>query len=189
MKRMNTQLCLLTTALLFAGCGGSDVDSEQTKRPEPTLSVEDWTFERVGVSGLRALIEQNASEGKITVIDCWATWCTSCVAMFPKLHKAMDERGDKVRLVSLCYDEGDEYVAQAKQYLTDQHATSNARIVDPAAKDDLAGVLSEEWGGAALPAVFVFNAEGELVYELLETRGGVSDWVAEIVGAVDKAAD
>lgn len=139
-----------------------------------------------GLSNLRALA---ASQDKVLVIDCWATWCGSCVQMFPVLHQAMKERGDEVMLISLSYDEGDDTIRQAAKFLTRQRAWANAYLAKPGsdAKDEIAKTLSDEWDSGALPAVFVYGTDGKPVYEMTETRGEVGDWVAAIAKAVDGA--
>ena len=171
---------VLTAALLLLpGCG----EAEQVTGPEireiPVVDAD-------AVTELR---KQAAAEGKVLVIDCWATWCSSCVAMFPKLHEAMQERGDDVMLVTLNYDEGADAVKKAGAFLTEQHAWDNAYITAEGfdAKDAITTALSDTWDGGALPAVFVYKPDGSSAYEMLETRGEVQDWVAGIASAVDEA--
>ncbi len=187
---------LLAVCLPLSGCddcavppgpGDHDVPADRVvELPEPPA---DWTLPAVDAEGFAALREQAAAEGQVLVVDTWATWCTSCLAMFPKLHAAMAERGDNVRLVSLCFDEGEDSVAQAERFLIDRHAWQDAVIADPDAKDAIAESVGGAWDGGVLPAVFVFGKDGKLAYEMTETRGEVDDWVAAIAAAVDGAVE
>lgn len=139
---------------------------------------------------LAALRQEAADQDKVLVIDFWATWCVSCVQMFPKLHTAMHEgeRHDKVMLVSVTQDAG-AAVAQALKYVNDQKAGHGAYVQDEDSLDAVAGAIGQDgWGGGALPAVFVFDTDGNLAHAMTETRGEVDDWVAEIAAAADAAA-
>lgn len=199
-------LTLLSAALLFTGCGDESSDptadpasadnpatqagqAEQAETGEPA----EQTFEVLDAAGIKALREQAADRDQVLVIDVWATWCPSCVAMFPKLHAAMDERGDKVKLVSLCYDEnspnGPDFVAKAKEFITAHHAWDGAYLAASGdAKQDLPAAMGGSWDDGVLPAVFVYGPDGALVHEMLETEGDVDQWVAGIGSAVDRAA-
>ena len=192
-------IALLSITLAMTGCGDGNAPAGDGAAPPVTDAKDhpappaDWSLPVLDTESFAALRKQTAEDGKVLVIDCWATWCGSCVAMFPKLHEAMEARGDKVVLVSLSYDEnaddGEDYIARAEKFLIKQHAWEHAYVADPASKDAIAESASEEWGGGALPAVFVFGTDGKLAYEMLETRGEVEDWVAEIAAAVDKASE
>ncbi|WP_257670784.1 TlpA family protein disulfide reductase [Parapedobacter tibetensis] len=40
-----------------------------------------------------------SDHGKAVLIDFWSTWCSSCIAAFPKLQKLQEEFGDKLLIV------------------------------------------------------------------------------------------
>ncbi len=185
-------LALLLSALSFTGCGEGDTPAQPGGATDHPAPPSDWSMPVLDTDAFARLREEAAAAGQVLVVDCWATWCSSCVAMFPQLHEAMAQRGEKVRLVSLCYDEntndGEDYLAKARAFVIDQHAWKNAYLVDPASKQAIGRSLSEDFGGA-LPAVFVLGKDGQLVFAMLETRGEVADWVADIAKAVDAAGD
>lgn len=168
-----------------AAMGPADAGPVQAKPPAAML--EDATIDAQGLTALRA---QAKAAGQVLVIDCWATWCDSCVVMFPLLHQAMKERGDKVRLVSLCFDEGQAYLEKAGVFLTEQKAWEDAYLVKAGgdAKDALAAATgSDAFVPSVLPAVLVYSPDGALVFELLQTSGEPADWVQRVGAAVDGA--
>lgn len=211
--RITPWLVLLLTAALLTGCGESGTDADQPAPPDsnqaalpddeatpddtPGLSIAE--NEDVGVftqeipvvnaGTIKALRKQAALQKKVLVVDCWATWCPSCVAMFPHLHKAMKERGDEVTLISLTFDEASEDIEQAKAFLTKHDAWENAYQATPGSdeKGAIAKALSDNWDGGALPAIFIYKPDGTTAHEMLETRGDLQDWVNEITSAVDEA--
>ena len=169
-------------ALLLTGCG-------EAKQADVATGPEVRSIPVADAEAITLLRKEAADAGKVLVIDCWATWCPSCVVMFPHLHKAIKERGDGVLLVSLTFDEGEAATQQAGEFLTRQDAWDNAyRAAEGSdATAAIAQALSDDWGGNILPAVFVYRPDGTTAYELLETRGEVQDWVDGIAGAVDSA--
>lgn len=177
-----TIVLLLTTALLLAGCQ-EEAQNQPTVPETPYIPVLD-------AEGIAELRKQASDADKVLVIDCWATWCSSCVAMFPHLHEEIKKRGDGAILASLSFDEGgDEMLHQVAAFLDKQDAWNHAyRAAEGSdAKDAIVKALSGNWDGGALPAVFVYKPDGTTAYELLETRGEVQDWVDEITQAVDQA--
>ncbi|MEM6260116.1 MAG: thioredoxin domain-containing protein [Planctomycetota bacterium] len=178
-KPISILVCLLSAALLQPGC-----DEEEAVETDPEPTMEITVLDAEGITKLR---EQVVADGKVLVIDCWATWCGSCVEMFPHLHKAIKERGAGVVLASLSYDEGEASVVKAGAFLTEQGAWDNAYIATEGsdARDAIAKALSPNWDGGALPAVFVYAPDGSVALEFTETRGDVQDWVKKITSAVD----
>lgn len=191
-------VALLVVALLLPGCGEETAPTPAGTTQEKGLSSglttyadQTRTVKLVDAADITALREQAAEAGKVLVIDCWATWCGSCVAMFPHLHKAMKERGDGVMLASLCFDEGQDIktLTAVRDFLEKHDAWDNAyqAAAGSDATDAIAKALSDNWSGTILPAVFVYRPDGTTAYELLETRGEVQDWVDAIAQAVDRS--
>jgi thiol-disulfide isomerase/thioredoxin len=61
-------------------------------------------------------ISSEILEGKIYLVDFWATWCPPCVEALPELqeiHKEFGERG--FNIVSLSFDASDERVRNFRQ--------------------------------------------------------------------------
>ena len=48
------------------------------------------------------------SEGKVTLVNIWATWCIPCRAEMPAIEKLYQELGPKgLRVIAISIDEGD----------------------------------------------------------------------------------
>lgn len=191
MNRSFSHNALLFCVMLLVGCAESDTP-ETAPSQSGVVPPAGWELVEIDAEAFTALREQAKADGVVLVVDGWATWCDSCVAMFPLLHQEIKAKGDKVRLVSLCFDEGDDYIAKAMAYLITQQAWQDAYLAAPGAdaKETLAEATStqEGWGGGVLPAVFVYRPDGTLAYEMLQTEGNPKDWVQQIGAAVDRAS-
>jgi thiol-disulfide isomerase/thioredoxin len=65
----------------------------------PDLDVSNW------ING--EMIPEDL-EGKIVVLDFWATWCGPCLASIPKNNALAQKYGDDVVLIGVCHDRGAE---------------------------------------------------------------------------------
>lgn len=47
-------------------------------------------------------------KGKLLILDFWATWCSPCVAMIPKMDSLQKAFGDKIQFLSVTYQKDNE---------------------------------------------------------------------------------
>ncbi len=143
-----------------------ETETPQIEETEPGKEAPDFTVEMVD-GGEKSLSDY---EGKVLVIDFWATWCKSCVKELPdyqKLYESWDH--EKVAYLGMSLD-GDR--SRVKAYLQ--------------TKPDLTlpmGIPGEDIVDAylpkrAIPASRVIDQEGIVRYEF---TGPATDKVEEAV--------
>ncbi len=94
--------------------------------------------------------------GKVTLVNFWATSCTTCVAEMPELiatHKKYQSQGFETVAVAMSYDPPSYVVnfAQSRQ-LPFKVAIDNT------------GMVAKQWGDVQLtPSTFIVNKRGEIV--------------------------
>ena len=66
--------------------------SEINKEDRTILKEYDWNLASLNSEKLNL----SQSEGKVILINFWATWCPPCVAEMPELQELYDTYGDKV---------------------------------------------------------------------------------------------
>ena len=99
----------------------------------------------------RSLLAEH--EGKVVVLDFWASWCVPCRRSFPWLntmHQRYAEKGLVIIGVNLDAD-----VEDAKGFLADYPAEFRIHF-------DTDAVLAEEYGVEAMPSSFVIGRDGEI---------------------------
>jgi len=78
-----TATLLLAFALVAAnGC------NEPKPEPEPENAAPDLVLNNVDGSGTVSLANQ---QGKVVLVDLWATWCVPCIAELPHLQAMSEE--------------------------------------------------------------------------------------------------
>lgn len=97
------------------------------------------------------------SKAKVTVVNCWATWCGPCKRELPELGEMVKElEAQGCQLVGLCTDAmDDETVATAKQLLSDAGAAYlNLRGTDE---------ITDDLSLMAWPTTYFVDSEGKLL--------------------------
>lgn len=84
-------LAVVFSSLLAVACGdgkksGPQAGSSAPGEPAPQLQAKLLSGDYVQLTDY---------EGKVVLLNVWATWCTPCVKELPELVKLADEWGDK----------------------------------------------------------------------------------------------
>ncbi|SFD58577.1 Thiol-disulfide isomerase or thioredoxin [Algibacter lectus] len=159
------------------GCGNNNKknndsiqDMEVTEiqsSPESDFNLEVYDFE-----GLKPFL--NKEDGKIHVINFWATWCAPCVKELPYFEKLKSEYGNKnvdFTLVSLDFPHM--YDSKLKPFVLKQQLKSKVIALDDVDSNSWIPQIDESWSGS-LPATIIYKNgerkffEKSFTYEELE---------------------
>lgn len=55
-------------------------------------------------------------KGKLLILDFWATWCSPCLAMLPKIDSLQKQFGDQVQFLSVTYQQEKEVLPFLERY-------------------------------------------------------------------------
>ena len=90
-------------------------------------------------------------EGKVTLIDFWASWCAPCKAAFPEMEKLHKEFGDKgFQIIAVSVDQKE----RSMQQFLDRRKPSFTTVHDASQK------LVEEAGIQVMPTSFMIDKKG-----------------------------
>lgn len=94
------------------------------------------------------------AKGKVTIVNFWASWCTSCVEEHPLLANLKVASGAELYGVA----QKDDPVA-SRRFL--------GRYGNPfsVVGTDRSGRASIDWGVYGMPETFIVNGKGEIVYK------------------------
>jgi peroxiredoxin len=155
-RRVLNGLCALGLSLALWGCAGE-------RAPESSFVLLDGST-----------ISTQQLQGKVSLVNFWATSCTSCVAEMPELittYNKFKDRGYETVAVAMSYDPPS-YVVNFAQ---------SRQLPFKVAIDNTGGV-ARAWGDVKLtPTTFLLNKRGEVVKRFV----GTPDF-AELHQLIDK---
>ena len=144
MKRQALIAVLLSAALALSGCS-------QDRAPESSFVLLDGS--RISTAQL---------QGKVTLVNFWATSCTTCVAEMPELvatHDKYKGRGYDTLAVAMSYD--------PPAYVV--NFTESRKLPFKVAIDNT-GAHAKAWGDVKLtPTTYLLNKRGEIVKRYVGT--------------------
>jgi cytochrome c biogenesis protein CcmG, thiol:disulfide interchange protein DsbE len=165
---------VFTFVLALTGCGksgkgandpssageGGGASSPAVGKPAPDLSIQ--TLNGKGKISLESL------QGKIVIVDFWATWCAPCKQSFPKLEELSKKIGDKVEIVGISVDDDQKGVLEfAKE-----------TGVNFAIGWDEGHKLANKWNVKTMPTTFILDGTGKVRY----VHDGYHDGEATLMG-------
>ena len=136
------------------------ITTETTDEPEDDTPVgkevgmrcPDFTVPLYGEGGTYTLSEH---EGKVRVLNFWATWCTPCVGELPYFAQIHQEYGDTIDVIAMHSD----------MVTDDVQAFIDAEGLDlPFALDETGSVIKSLGGSTQLPMTVIVDQSGRIVY-------------------------
>jgi peroxiredoxin len=150
-----------TAKVLLAGLMGLMVaacsDGQELNRPSETRAAPDFTLEDMqGVT--HSLADY---QGKVMIVNFWATWCPPCVKEMPSLQRAWEQlRGEDIGVLAINMGEQ----KQAIEGFIQKHPVELPILLD---KDfDMA----DAWAVSGLPTTYVVDPEGQIVFQVIGER-------------------
>ncbi|HVH43923.1 MAG TPA: TlpA disulfide reductase family protein [Labilithrix sp.] len=146
---------LIVSLVALVGCGGAGKGGKtandasghaEVGKPAPELSVE--TVNGKGKVSLEAL------QGKVVIVDFWATWCAPCKQSFPKLEELSKKVGDRVEIIGISVDDEKAGVAE--------FAKENGSTF--AIGWDQGHTIASKWKVGTMPTTFVVDTTGKVRY-------------------------
>jgi thiol-disulfide isomerase/thioredoxin len=118
--------------------------------------------------------------GKVVLVNFWATWCAPCRAEIPDLVKLQDKYRDRLQIIGVSEDEdGPEVV---RKFATEYHVNYPIVMSTPEIKKGFSGIY-------ALPTSFVLDREHRIVQKHVGMlRASVTEQETRVLAGLEKGA-
>jgi len=133
----------------------------------------------IDTEALKTLITQQ--RGQPLLVNFWATFCDPCRDEFPDLVKIDNDYGQSLEFVTVSLDDMSEIKTEVPKFLDSMKAKMPAYLLNVSDPEPAINLVDRRWQGD-LPATFLFNEKGEVVYKHI---GRVN--TAELRQAIEKA--
>ena len=176
---LTRKFLLLVVVLSIAGIGSVTTSAQYkrgNKKPQPVVSVA-----AIDADGLTAVLKRESPNARPLLVNFWATWCDPCREEFPDLVKIDQQyrsRGLDFTAVSL--DDLADIKTSVPKFLREMRVTTPTYLLNVSDPELAMSKVDSEWSGA-LPATFLYDAQGKIVYKRL---GRIK--VDELTAAIEK---
>ncbi len=168
--RLKLAFGLITASILLFGFPVSAQKSAPSGKPaapvqssKPQSSQSPIAVQEIDTPALQGLIKRDAA--RPLLINFWATWCDPCRDEFPDLVKIDgDFRSKGLDFITISLDDLADIKTEVPRFLVQMKATMPAYLLNVSDPEPAIKAVDVEWGGA-LPATFLYNQKGELVFK------------------------
>lgn len=146
------------------------------RRSHPKISIA-----AIDAEGLARVLKRDATKNKPLLVNFWATWCDPCREEFPdlvRIEKQYRPHGLDFTAVSL--DDLSEIKTSVPLFLRQMQVTVPTYLLNVSDPDIAIHQVDPGWSGA-LPATFLYDSQGKLVYKRL---GRIK--LPELTAAIEK---
>ena len=163
MMRLSRSLLLVGLAISLACFAASAQKRKSGAAKQTKQVVAAPKVEPINTEGIKALISRQNE--KPLLVNFWATWCDPCRDEFPDLVKIDSEfRSKSLDFVTVSLDDVGDIKTTVPKFLASMKASMPAYLLSDSDPEPAINAVDPKWQGD-LPATFLYNAKGEVVYK------------------------
>jgi thiol-disulfide isomerase/thioredoxin len=119
----------------------------------------------ITAESLASLLKRDSADPRPLLVNFWATWCDPCREEFPELVK-IDQRYRKSGLdfIAISLDDLADIKTEVPKFLRQMHATMPTYLLNVPDPELAINAVDPQWSGA-LPATFLYDGEGKVVFK------------------------
>lgn len=149
----------LSIALLTNFAAPAQSRKQKSRAAKPSVVVRE-----IDATSLTAILKRE-SAARPLLVNFWATWCDPCREEFPELVKLDQQfRPKGLDMIAVSLDDLADIKTQVPKFLRQMHATMPAYLLNVSDPDQIIKTVDPLWSGA-LPATFLYDAEGKVVFK------------------------
>jgi thiol-disulfide isomerase/thioredoxin len=151
---VSASIVLLTS---FAALAQSQKRTSRAAKPSVVVR-------EIDAPSLAAILKRESAPRPL-LVNFWATWCDPCREEFPDLVKLDRQfRPHGLDTISVSLDDLADIKTGVPEFLRQMRATMPAYLLNVPDPDQIISSVDPKWSGA-LPATFLYDAEGKVVFK------------------------
>ena len=131
----------------------------KSRAAKPSVVVRE-----IDAPSLTAILKRESAPRPL-LVNFWATWCDPCREEFPELVKLDQQfRRKGLDMIAVSLDDLADIKTGVPKFLREMRATMPAYLLNVPDPDQIISTVDPQWSGA-LPATFLYDAEGKVVFK------------------------
>jgi thiol-disulfide isomerase/thioredoxin len=157
----NSKVFLLIVLCILLACFAAPAQKRKYGGAKPAAPKP--VVEPIDTEALKGLISQQRE--RPLLVNFWATFCDPCRDEFPDLVKIdKDYRPQALEFVTVSLDDMSDIKTEVPKFLDAMNATMPAYLLNVSDPEPAINAVDPKWHGD-LPATFLYNEKGEVVYK------------------------
>ena len=175
----------LVLSVILSASPAAALQKRTSKKAQPKISIA-----AIDAAGLLEVLKRDATKNKPLLVNFWATWCDPCREEFPdlvRIEKQYRPHGLDFTAVSL--DDLSEIKTSVPEFLRQMQVTVPTYLLNVSDPDVAIHQVDPAWSGA-LPATFLYDSQGKLVYKRLGRikLPELTEAIEQLVGKTEKVS-
>ncbi|MBA3571249.1 MAG: redoxin domain-containing protein [Pyrinomonadaceae bacterium] len=135
----------------------------QSRKQKSRVAKPSVVVREIDATSLTAILKRE-STARPLLVNFWATWCDPCREEFPDLVKRYQQfRPQGLDMIAVSLDDLADIKTEVPKFLRQMRATMPAYLLNVPDPDQIISTVDPQWSGA-LPATFLYDAEGKVVF-------------------------
>jgi thiol-disulfide isomerase/thioredoxin len=141
------------------------------------------------IDGNTVSIDAVAGNGKVTVIDFWATWCKPCIASFPAMQRVMEQyrNNPSVQFFFICTMEQGDAVKNAKAFMAKNPYPFKVLMDEKTEDMNMYKAYSAYKASGGIPYKLVIDSRGHIRARTSGFSGNDQELITELSAMIDIA--
>ena len=149
----------LSIILLTNFAAPAQHSKQKSRAAKPSVVVRE-----IDAPSLTAILKRESAPRPL-LVNFWATWCDPCREEFPDLVKLDQQfRPQGLDVITVSLDDLADIKTGVPEFLRQMRATMPAYLLNVSDPDQIISTVDSKWSGA-LPATFLYDAEGKVVFK------------------------
>ena len=159
---MKIVLTAILALLIFTGCSEKTTDEKTTKtekiipkKASTGIVLQDATGQKIKVKKLENGFQFEGYEGKVVLVNFFATWCPPCKAEIPHLNNLQEKYKKDLKIISILLEEN-------KSNEDVMNFINNNGIVFTITNSEDNFKIAKEVGGVkSIPFMLIYDRDGK----------------------------